>query len=165
MEQKIYAFWNNKGGVGKTTLTYILATEYATKNPEKNIVVIDMCPQANISEMLLGGNGEGIEKLEQVFQSSYTISSYIKERYNKSKFEKLGNESSKFIKPYKYNKSIPKNLALLCGDTDLDLCGKLLEYLSNAPEKNAWKKTRTILKDLIDGFVAENNSLDNVFFY
>ena len=31
---KRYCIWNNKGGVGKTFLTYLLATEYAEKNPE-----------------------------------------------------------------------------------------------------------------------------------
>ena len=52
-----YAVWNNKGGVGKSFLTFIMATEYAVSRPNEHIFVIDMCPQANVSEILLGGNG------------------------------------------------------------------------------------------------------------
>lgn len=43
----VYGLWTNKGGVGKTTLTYHLATTYAELFPDKDVVVIDMCPQAN----------------------------------------------------------------------------------------------------------------------
>ena len=56
----IYAIWNNKGGVGKSYLTFQVASEYAQQNPDKKVLVIDLCPQANSSSMLLGGmiNGE-----------------------------------------------------------------------------------------------------------
>jgi cellulose biosynthesis protein BcsQ len=56
---KSYAIWNNKGGVGKSTITYHLASRYAELNPEKKILVIDLCPQANLSMMLLGGGSTG----------------------------------------------------------------------------------------------------------
>ena len=52
-------FWNNKGGTGKTTLAFQLLTEYANQNKEKKILVIDVCPQANLSELLLGGLNQG----------------------------------------------------------------------------------------------------------
>ena len=48
-----YAFWNNKGGVGKSFLSFVAATEYARTYPDTDVYVIDLCPQANISEMLL----------------------------------------------------------------------------------------------------------------
>ena len=51
----IYAIWNNKGGVGKSYLTFQIACEYARQNPNKKVLVVDMCPQANSSSMLLGG--------------------------------------------------------------------------------------------------------------
>lgn len=50
---KSYAIWNNKGGVGKTYLSFAMATEYARQNPEKRVIFADMCPQANLSEILL----------------------------------------------------------------------------------------------------------------
>lgn len=37
-------FWNNKGGTGKTTLTFQIINEYAFQNPEKKILAIGVCP-------------------------------------------------------------------------------------------------------------------------
>ena len=44
-----YAFWNNKGGVGKSFLSFVAATEYARTYPNTDVYVIDLCPQANLS--------------------------------------------------------------------------------------------------------------------
>ena len=49
-----YALWNNKGGVGKSTITFHLAMRYAELHPDEKVLVIDLCPQANSSMMLLG---------------------------------------------------------------------------------------------------------------
>ncbi len=38
----IYAIWNNKGGVGKSYLTFQLAAEYARQNIKKKDKVIDL---------------------------------------------------------------------------------------------------------------------------
>jgi cellulose biosynthesis protein BcsQ len=57
--ERSYAIWNNKGGVGKSTITFHLATRYAEAHPEKKVLVIDLCPQANSSMMLLGGGVAG----------------------------------------------------------------------------------------------------------
>ena len=51
----VYALWNNKGGVGKSYLTFQIACEYARTHADKKVLVIDLCPQANASSMLLGG--------------------------------------------------------------------------------------------------------------
>lgn len=61
MAVDIYAFYNNKGGVGKTTLCQNVACLYAEENPKKQVLVIDLCPQANISQFLLGGGHIGYE--------------------------------------------------------------------------------------------------------
>ena len=57
---KSYVTWNNKGGVGKTTLTFHVATHYALTRPPlalspETVLVIDLCPQANVS---MAGNGK-----------------------------------------------------------------------------------------------------------
>ncbi|KAL4429562.1 hypothetical protein ABPG77_008611 [Micractinium sp. CCAP 211/92] len=52
-EVKTYGLWTNKGGVGKTTLTFHLATTYAHLFDNKRVIMIDMCPQANLSNTLL----------------------------------------------------------------------------------------------------------------
>ncbi len=51
----IYAFWNNKGGTGKTSLAFQAICMYALEHPAERILAIDLCPQANLSELFLGG--------------------------------------------------------------------------------------------------------------
>ena len=157
-----YCVWNNKGGVGKTFLTYCLSTVYAARHPEKKIVVVDMCPQANVSEMLLGGNGLGEDNLYKCFENSRTIASYIKSRYDRSRFGKIGNEISYFVKVSDFNVSIPDNLYLLPGDIDLDICSSIIDHMARGPEKQAWEKSRRFLSDLMDVFGGENKN--TVFF-
>ena len=57
---KIIAFFNNKGGVGKTSLVYHLAWMYSEMN--FNIIAADLDPQANLSSMFLNE-----ERLEEVW--------------------------------------------------------------------------------------------------
>ncbi|MEZ9914766.1 ParA family protein, partial [Vibrio breoganii] len=78
----IYAIWNNKGGVGKSYLTFQIASEYAKQNPNKKVLVVDLCPQANSSSMLLGGIEKGEEILTDIHTTSprNTISGYIDDR-------------------------------------------------------------------------------------
>ncbi|MFM7573589.1 MAG: ParA family protein, partial [Snowella sp.] len=63
---KSYVIWNNKGGVGKSTITFHIASRYAEKNLDRNVVVIDMCPQANSSMMLMGGGTEAESRLQEL---------------------------------------------------------------------------------------------------
>jgi len=163
-KSKKYSIWNNKGGVGKTTLTYLLSTEYAKQMEDINVIVIDMCPQANISEMLLGGNGEGEQNLEKLYSNGKDISSYIKARYDKSRFSKLGSESSYFVRISNFNEKSPRNMYLLPGHNDLDSCVLLINYLASAPEKHAWLHSRKILMDLILSFEEANSRKENIFF-
>lgn len=158
-----YVIWNNKGGVGKTFLTYCMAVEYAKKNPDKPVVVVDLCPQANISEMLLGGNGKGEEELTKLFDADRNIASYIKSRYDKSRFGKIGNEINFFTPVKSHNSQMPDNLYLLPGDTDLDICSLLIDYLASAPEKGAWLKSRNMLADLVETFEGEHKKECMVF--
>lgn len=55
VDQRVETFglWTNKGGVGKTTLTFHLSSLYAHLYPEKRVVLLDMCPQANLSHTVL----------------------------------------------------------------------------------------------------------------
>ena len=56
---KIIAVFNNKGGVGKTSLVYHLAWMYARL--DFNVLVADLDPQANLTNMFL--NDEELENL------------------------------------------------------------------------------------------------------
>lgn len=155
---KKYVIWNNKGGVGKTFLTYVLASEYAIANPNEDVIVVDMCPQANVSEIILGGNIEGEQKLTNLANKGITIAGYIKDRFNKSQFSKLDTEIEYFVPANKHNNKMPKNLYLLPGDIDLDICSKLISHIASAPKKEAWLVSRSLLIDLITSF--ENSSPD-----
>ena len=158
-----YCIWNNKGGVGKTFLTYLMATEYAVNNPEKEIVVVDMCPQANISEILLGGNGIGQENLEKCFSNELTIASYIKKRFSNGKNGLLGSETQYFVKVNDYNTNLPKNIYLLPGDNELDVCSSLINYLASSPEKKAWVNSRNLLLELMTSFTNASKK-ERVYF-
>src|SRR5882762_5535797 len=48
---KTIAFFNNKGGVGKTSLVYHLAWMFAERG--KRVLAVDLDPQANLSAMFL----------------------------------------------------------------------------------------------------------------
>ena len=61
---KTYAFWNNKGGTGKTSLAFQALARYAEQHPSEEILAADLCPQSNLSELLLGGlTGNGSNNL------------------------------------------------------------------------------------------------------
>lgn len=158
---KRYCIWNNKGGVGKTFLTYILATEYAKAHSELDVVVVDMCPQSNVSEIILGGNGTGQKNLEILNENDRTIASYIKQRYRQQ--EKIGNETTYFVQASNYNKKIPGNMFLLPGDVDLDICSGIINYLAMAPIRNPWFKSRQLLNELLDAF-DQKDKKEKVYF-
>lgn len=160
MSNKRYLLWNNKGGVGKTFLSYNLAVEYALMHTDEDVVVIDACPQTNISEMILGGNGEGAERVSELANRDLTIAGYIKKRFNFSQQSKLGTEVSYFVRAANYNTNMPDNLYLLCGDMDLDICSQLINHMGTSPVRKAWEKSRTLLHDLVSSF-EEAKSLEN----
>ena len=63
---KSIAVFNNKGGVGKTSLIYHLAWMYA--DLDYNVVVADLDPQANLTTMFLND-----DELEALWDASKTI--------------------------------------------------------------------------------------------
>ena len=67
---KTIAFFNNKGGVGKTTLVYHLAWMYADLG--FSVVAVDLDPQANLSTVFLNE-----ERLEQLWPDGEHSSSIL----------------------------------------------------------------------------------------
>ena len=66
---KSIAVFNNRGGVGKTTLAYHLAWMYAKL--DCNVLVVDLDPQANLTSMFL--KDEELEKLSENDREAGTI--------------------------------------------------------------------------------------------
>lgn len=59
MSAPVIAFFNNKGGVGKTSLVYHLSWMYADLG--KRVVAADLDPQANLTAAFL--DEDGLEQL------------------------------------------------------------------------------------------------------
>jgi len=149
----IYAVWNNKGGVGKSYLTFQIAAEFALAHPEQKILVIDLCPQANSSSMLLGGMTDGENRLNAIHakQPRITISGYIDDR-TVSPYISPKSGAKYVTKVSTYNQYIPNNLFLVVGDERLEIQSS---RVSNAASANigpndAWRIVHLWIKDMIE---------------
>ena len=161
-----YAIWNNRGGTGKTTLTYHLANKYALKHPDKTILLVDMCPQADLSHAFLGDNENNLDYVSQIGalkkdamligdqKIPKTISGYL-DIYTSIGLPQNVDPRTFLTNVSKFNPLLPRNLYLLCGDASIELIARSLEIkrnssiLTNAFGTNAWKAVTTSLKHFI----------------
>jgi len=161
-----YAFWNNKGGVGKSFLCFLAACEYAHRNPSADVYVIDLCPQANVSEMILGGQDKGGAALrEHLANPAYrrSVGGYLEQRLN-SPFQPTGDAHKYVVKAHEHNPKIPKNLGLVCGDNLVEVLGEAVRQTSQLSVPfDAWRKVIGWIDDLKNEIV-ENSLGDAVFF-
>ncbi|KQT25776.1 ATPase [Chryseobacterium sp. Leaf405] len=157
MTNKSYVMWNNKGGVGKSTITFHIASAYAEQNPDRDVVVIDMCPQANVSSMLMGGGRESEDALQDLISKPepQTIVGYITAE------TLTGNaDINQFItRVSSINSNLSENLYLVSGDGNLELIAPLLSQRAGATPlssaDNPWIKIHTIIKNLTEKRVIE----------
>ncbi len=149
-----YAFWNNKGGTGKTSLAFQAICDYAVLHKNAKILAIDACPQANLSELFLGGlTGDGGKKLlqQQGRTPRCSIGGYFQVRlpspYNVPAFDPHDFITS----PAQYNTLIPKNIGIVCGDPLLELQANAINTLSNTqiPGTNTWISVIDWLNDFL----------------
>jgi len=154
-----YTFWNNKGGTGKTSLCFHTLVRYAEKHPEKNILVIDVCPQANLSELLLGGLvNSGSNKLVEVQESGKSVGQYFQDRLSTPySWSNSIVPSSYLVKPSFYHSEMPSNIDLLSGNQILELQSNAISTLANTqlPGQDTWFLVLSWLSDFlknIDGY-------------
>lgn len=161
----IYAIWNNKGGVGKSYLTFQIASEYAKQNSEKKILVIDICPQANASSMLLGGMAEGEKRLDEIHSGTgrLTISGYIEERIS-SPYMSPQNGSKYLTRVSNINDNIPNNLYLVVGDEQLEIQSSRVTGATNPGPQDAWRIVHLWVGDLIEDIKNSWNHSDCCIF-
>ncbi|MGN7869445.1 ParA family protein [Paracoccus sp. 22332] len=163
---KKYAFWNNKGGTGKTSLAFQSITLYAEKHPKERILAIDVCPQANLSELMLGGlNNKGSDKLlaQQGLVPRCSIGGYFQLRLPSPYTVPVFSPSDFITHPNSHNGAIPTNIDLVCGDPLLELQANAVNTLANnqIPGSNPWIEVIDWLQDFISPIESE---YDVIFF-
>lgn len=160
-----YAFWNNKGGTGKTSLLFQTVTTFAINNPTRNILVIDLCPQANVSELLCGGlQGNGNLNLQQLYNEPQrrSIGGYFQMRIPSPFSPPQFNFQDYIVRPATFNTSISENIDLLAGDKLLEIQGNAMTSLANAQLPGV--DSRLSIIDWITDFINNSNEhYDDVF--
>lgn len=160
-----YAFWNNKGGVGKSFLCFISACEYAYRHRDTDVYVIDLCPQANLSETLLAGHltrAGVIDKLTRKTPRA-TVAGYIEARLS-SPFKQLADVSPYLTVPRQTNPAIPQNLKLVCGDNLLEILSEAIRQTSQLSiPTDAWKQVISWIKDLTVKLKEMSGERDTMF--
>lgn len=147
----IYAIWNNKGGVGKSYLAFQIACEYARTHPNKKILVVDLCPQANASGMLLGGMDAGERALASLSNQAprKTIAGYVEDRI-RSPYVNPQTGSSYVVRVSQLNGEVPGNVYLIPGDEQLEIqASRVLGATAPGPT-DAWRIVHTWISDLIE---------------
>lgn len=161
-----YALWNNKGGVGKSFLTFTLACEYAIANPDEEVLVLDLCPQANLTEMFLGGKETSANALDGYYieKPRRSVGGYFEARLT-SPFVSLPSVEAFLCKPADVNANIPTNISLLAGDNLLELLAEAIRGVAQLPlPVDAWAKVMRWLIDLIRTFVDSSLAANVVTF-
>ena len=122
---------------------------------DKRVLAIDVCPQANMSELFLGGlEGDGGKSLllVQGGQLRATIGGYFQLRLP-NPYSLVDFTPTDFVvKPSKYNSSIPNNIDLLSGDPLLELQSNAMVTLANTqiPGVDTWASVISWLRNFLE---------------
>lgn len=172
-----YVIWANKGGIGKSTLTFQLACTAARANPSKRVIIIDLSPQCDVSRMVLGGGhngGEGAIITLMQRTPRKTIQSYLLDCLN-DVISGIGwpSPARYIVKPNRVRavgtQQLPDNLRLLCGDFDLERTIQLIDQLPQpprrsgraptGPEYSTYLLTRSFLRQAVNSLDRNNRSI------
>lgn len=158
--REVYSFWNNKGGTGKTSLVFQTICRYADTHRGERVLAVDLCPQANLSELLLGGltnNGSTHLLARQGEKVRATIGGYFQLRLPSPYAAPPFDPHDFMTSPSEYNKRIPDNITLVCGDPLLELQANAMNTLANAqiPGTNTWISLIDWLRQFLDKIDTE----------
>ena len=148
-----YAIWNNKGGTGKSTIAFHIASRFAELHPDRNVLVVDMCPQANSSMLLLGGGIAGEANLLKLCSlgSPKSVVGYLSDAILNRSIPTLSNYS---IQVSTVNSEISSNLHLLSGDGNLELMAPAInDEASRTPFPglaDPWAWVHQIFRRMVD---------------
>ena len=110
-----------------------------------------MCPQANLSEVVLGGNGDGAVRLAELLGESdrRTVGGYFDTRIA-SPHKTTGSESAYLVNPFESNTSLPQNLSLIVGDPSLEIQAQVISQIGGQTlPQEAWKNVHNWVLDLV----------------
>lgn len=160
-----YTFWNNKGGTGKTSLAFQTILEYTYQKPEEKILVIDLCPQANLSDLLCGGLlNNGSNNVEQLHNEvpRRSVGGYFQERISTPFTTPTLNPDTFICIPNTFNSEVSPNIHLLAGDQLVEVQTNSIATLSNTtlPGINPWLSVIDWINDFIK---LTKNKYDTVF--
>lgn len=150
-----YAVWNNKGGVGKSTITFHVASRYAEEHPDQNVLVIDLCPQSNSSMMLLGGGvtGEGHVLNLCTEATPRTVVGYLSTVISQGAGAALPDPHDYLVKCNDCNNYMPSNIYLMCGDGNLEPMAPAISGAASAPALTPtiqpWRWVHLIFREFI----------------
>lgn len=147
---KIISIFNNKGGVGKTTIAWNLSDSLARKG--KQVLMIDFDPQCNLSIAVLGSSE--FKAILPTSEQPYgkTIRAYLQ------KF--LQGLGEREIFTYT-GKNTHKNVKLIAGDFWLNVYGESLSVGSDLLTGTGIAKY-AVIKDIVE---FENSKIDYDFDY
>lgn len=172
-----YVVWANKGGIGKSTMTFQLACAAAHANPTKNVLVIDLSPQCDVSRMILGGGHFGGENAILALMQARprkTIQSYLLDCLNDVPSGIGWPDPNQYIvQPNSVRahgtQNLPQNLSLICGDFDLERTIQLIEQLPQpprrigrsptGPEYSTYLLTRSFLRQAVKTLDPDNENI------
>jgi len=159
-----YAFWNNKGGTGKTSLCFQALTFYAHRYPNERVLAIDVCPQANLSELLFGGlTGKGSDVLlaRQHEPTRRTIGGYFELRMQSPYAPPRIDAHAYIATPADFNTEIPENIDIIAGDPILELQSNAVSTLANnqIPGMSPWIQVVGWIGDLIQTLGDEYDTI------
>lgn len=162
-----YIYWNNKGGTGKTSLCFQSVVSFAESNRNKHILVVDLCPQANLSELMLGGlMGQGSVHLTTLQGNNprTSIGGYFDKRIL-SPYSMPGglNPADFIVTPVNFNANIPGNVDLIAGDSIVELQATYMSAIANGSLPNGQSPYAFVLCWLKDLLQMVSTNYDLVF--
>jgi cellulose biosynthesis protein BcsQ len=123
--------------------------------------VIDMCPQANSSMMLLGGGKDGEQHLQSLIslETPRTVVGYIADVLT-AEARPL---SEYMVRLMSRNDQLPPNMYLLPGDGNLELIAPLLSERAStraiSQKDKPWERVHSIIRDVVDMTVSDGRSV------
>lgn len=165
-----YAIWNNKGGVGKSTIAFHISSRYAEKKKKAKVLVIDLCPQANSSMMLLGGGTSGESNVLSFCTAATpkTVVGYLSTVISQGSGATLPNPFDYIVKVKDYNAEMPDNLFLLCGDGNLEPMAPAITAAADAksltPANKPWLWVHRVFAELVENVGRLENDSDWMVF-